>query len=330
MNQSPSRIRIALVGAGIFAQDAHLPALLRLSDRFEICAVFSRTHESAQALAARIPQPIWTTTSLQELLADPHIHAVDLLLPIDVQPAAVKQALTAGKHIISEKPIAPTSAVARSLIAKWQSHPDLVWMVGENWRYESAFVQAAELVRGGVIGRPLTCAWTLHLPVTPDSRYYHTGWRRSGRFPGGFLLDGGVHHVAALRLVLGEIVDVTAVVAQASPHLPPADTLSATLRFSSGTIGSYLVCYAAGAPWPPALHIVGEHGALLVERGCVEVTHGGVTERIPCPGRDGLDNELMAFAQAIQQGVAHRNTPQEALADLQVVEALLQAAGCAQ
>jgi predicted dehydrogenase len=325
MSQPPSPIRIALVGAGIFAQDAHLPALLRLADRFFITTIFSRTEKNAQQAAALLPHPVKMTTSLADLLEDSQIDAVDLLLPIDVQPVAVEQALAAGKHIISEKPIAPTTAIAHPLIEQWRAHPDRVWMVGENWRYETAFVQTAELVRNGVIGRPITCSWALHQSITPTNRYYHTEWRRSGRIPGGFLLDGGVHHVAALRLILGEIESVAALSTQASPHLPPADTLSATLRFASGVMGSYLACYAAASPWPPALHIVGDAGSLRVERGRIDLTRGGATETISCPARDGLENELAAFADAIQHGVPHRNTPQEALADLQVVEAILEA-----
>ncbi len=314
---------MALVGAGIFAQDAHLPALLRLADRFAVRMIYSRSHENAVRLAAMLPHPVETTTSLDHLFRAPHIDAVDLLLPIDVQPSVVEQALACGKHIISEKPIAPTCATARRLIGQWQTHPALLWMVGENWRYETAFVRAADLVRSGVIGRPVTCSWAIHQAVTPDSRYYHTEWRRSGRIPGGFLLDGGVHHVAALRLILGELEVVGAAPTQVSPDLPPADTLSATLRFANGVVGSYLSCYAAASPWPPALHIVGHAGSLRVERGRIEVTRGGATEVIPCPARDGLDNELMAFADAIQRGIPHRNTPQEALADLQVMEAML-------
>lgn len=318
-------IRIALIGAGIFAREAHVPALLRLQDRFRVVAVYSRTHASAHALAALLPQPVMVTTDLADLLARPDIDAFDLLVPIDLLPAITEQALATGKPLISEKPIAPDVHSAQRLIAAWQAGRGQVWMVGENWRYESAFVRAAEMVQAGAIGRPLTCWWALHQAITPTNRYYHTAWRRSGRLPGGFLLDGGVHHVAALRLILGEIIGVTSVLSQISPNLPPADTLSATLRFANGVIGSYLACYAVESPWAPALHICGDGGALRIERGRIELTRFGATETISCAARDGLDNELAAFADAIQRGLPHRNSPEEALADLAVVEWMLEA-----
>lgn len=320
-------IRIALIGAGIFAREAHVPALLRLHDRFRVVAVYSRTLAAAQALAALLPHPVTITTDLLDLFAHHDIDAFDLLVPIDLLPSVTEQALTTGKSLISEKPIAPDVNTAQRLIAAWQAGHGQVWMVGENWRYESAFVQAAEMVKAGEIGRPLTCWWALHPALTPASKYYLSEWRRSGRFSGGLLLDGGVHHMAALRLILGEVAMVTAIMQQVTPDLPPADTLSAALLFENGTVASYLACYAANAPWPPQLQIVGDAGALRIDRGLIERTlHSKATEMIICPARDGVDNELAAFADAVQHGAPHRNTPQQGLLDVALVQALLTAA----
>jgi len=95
------------------------------------------------------------------------------------------------------------------------------------------------LVRAGAIGGSLLASWMLPISVKPDNKYYHTAWRRSGTFPGGFLLDGGVHHAAILRQVVGEIASISAEVKQLRVDLPPADTLSASLAFANGAVGSY-------------------------------------------------------------------------------------------
>jgi predicted dehydrogenase len=42
--------------------------------------------------------------SLEEVAGDPDVDLVDLTLPIDVMPGAIKLFLAAGKHVISEKP----------------------------------------------------------------------------------------------------------------------------------------------------------------------------------------------------------------------------------
>lgn len=319
-------VRVALVGAGNFAQDVHLPSLLRLGERFRVVAVYSRTRAAAEALAGRAPYPVEATDELAALLARDDIDAVDILLPIPVMPDVVGQALAAGKHVISEKPIAPTVEQGRRLLALARRRPRQTWMVGENWRYEEAFQLAAAVVRRGDIGSPLSCTWAVYTAITHKNKYYHTPWRRSSSFPGGFLLDGGVHHVAALRAILGEVESVTAEIRQVSADLPPADTISATLRFANGALGSYSASYAAAAPWPPLLHIVGDKGTLRVQRGFLEITAGGQTWGEECPGMDGAQRELAAFADAVRRGAPHRNSPVEALRDLAVVEALLSAA----
>ena len=183
----------------------------------------------------------------------------------------VAQALAAGKHVISEKPIAPTRAEAQSLIDLHRRHPERVWMVAENWRYEEAFVRAAELLRAGAIGRPVVAHWAQYTPMTPASKYYVTDWRRAGEFAGGLLLDGGVHYVSALRMLLGEITNVAAMVKKASHDLNPVDTLTATLQFASGVQASYLNTFAVGTPFSAALTIVGDAGSLRVERGKLEL-----------------------------------------------------------
>lgn len=319
-------IRLALVGAGVFAQNAHLPALLALQERIEIVAVYSRTHASAAALAQRIGAGVAVYTDLAALLARPDLDAVDLLLPIPIQAGFVEAALRAGKHVISEKPIAPDSTTARQLLALHAARPAQVWMVAENWRYEEAFERAAQLISEHLIGRPVTAYWSRFAALKPGNPYYATTWRRSG-FTGGLLLDGVIHLAAALRLVLGEVASVVSRVAQVAPDLPPADTLAAVLHFANGATCALQVSYAVDSPWGAPLTIVGAAGSLRVDRGFVEIARPGAgVERIECGKLHGVQRELVAFADAIQHGASHRNTPTEALRDLAVVAALLAAA----
>ena len=323
---SAQPIRLALIGAGIFARTAHVPALLALPDRFTIAAVCSRRRSSAEALAADLPYPVEVCDDIDSLLARDDIEAVDLVLPIPILPDLIAAALRAGKHVISEKPATPDVATGQRLLDLFAQHSDQVWMVAENWRYEPAVVQAAQLVQMGEIGRPLVCHWAIHSDMTSDNPYYATAWRHEEEFPGGFLLDGGVHHIAALRLILGEIDAVSAISARNRPDLPPVDTLSATLRFENGAIGTHLVSYAAPAPWDSALHIVGDHGALRLHRGELSVTRAGRTDVIDLPDTSGIQLELAAFAAAVRDHQPHANTPHEGVQDVAVIEALMRAA----
>ncbi len=324
-------IRLALIGTGLFAQDAHLPALQTLGDRFQIAAVYSRTRVNAEAFAAQIPGSPQIYTDLDALLENDDIEAVDVILPIEVLPDAIEKSLRAGKHVVSEKPLAPDVATGRRLLQTYRrEHADQIWMVAENWRYEELFRRAGAVIRSGEIGAVVLVQWTLLLPTLPGNKYYGTDWRRSGTFPGGFLLDGGVHHVAALRQVVGEIASVSAEVKQTRADLPPADTLTAAIRFENDAIGSYSVTYAAGAPFATTLTVVGDDGVVRVRTGSLEVTSHGDTRNEDLSDCKNVNGELAAFAAAIRENQPHRNPPLEALRDLAVIEAMLRSAasGC--
>ncbi len=327
-------VRLALVGAGVFVQKAHLPALLALASLFEIVAIFSPSGRSAQELADLLSNSPWVTTDLAALLVRPDVDAVDVVLPIGAMPDVVAAALAGGKHLISEKPIAPDLVGAGRLLdayaASQTRFPGQVWMVGENWRYEPAFIQAAELVRDGAIGRPITFHWAHAQAMSPGNPYYGTPWRRDGSVPGGFVLDAGVHHMAALGMILGEVAQVQAQTASARPDLPPVDTVSATLTMRSGAIGTYAATYALPSSHTPPgdapLVIIGDEGRLHVQRSLIEIKKEGEVERFPIKGYRGVELELAAFAAAVQRGTAHRNPPQAAAQDLAVIEAMLRSA----
>lgn len=321
---SEKRLRLALIGAGSFVRKAHAPALAAMQDRVQVVAVCSRSHKSAATVAEMLPEPVEIYDHIPSLLAVETLDAVDVVLPIPMLPDVVQMALEAGKHVVSEKPIAPTSGRARELIALHQQRPNQVWMVAENYRYEQAYRAAAQAIADGAIGKPLVFDWSLQLPVDPDSPYYRTEWRRTNQYPGGFVLDGGVHHVAGLRTVLGEIVDAGGIHAAHREDLPPMDTLAAWIRCASGAVGTYTVTYAAGSPLSDnALHVVGDQGSLRVNGGRLVVHNNEGTQEQTFGRPFSVELELAAFVDAVQEGRPHRNTPEEAFRDLLVVEALL-------
>ncbi len=324
-------IRLALAGAGVFARDDHVPAIRALGDRFDIVAVYSRTRASAEALQSHLAHPADIYTDLDEMLARLDIEAVDVILPVEPQPEAIEKALAAGKHVISEKPITPDVATGRRLIQFARSYPQQVWMVAENERYVAAFVRAADVVRSGTIGTPMLASWMLPISVKPDNKFYHTPWRRSGTWPGGFLMDGGVHHSAVFRRILGEIVSVSAEVRQMRADLPPADTLVAALQFEGRFIGSYAITYTSGAPFRELFTVIGEKGTLRVGHDKLEISTGSAAQTEPISSGSPVENELAAFADAVREGKpSPSGSPLEALRDVAVIEAILRSAeqGC--
>jgi len=321
-------IRLALIGSGIFAREEHLRAIKLLPDQYEVVAIYSRSQANAAALAKTLPHKVDAYSDLAVVLARTDVDAVDIVLPIAVQPAVIEAALRAGKHVISEKPVAPDVATGQHLLpmaAELTRASGKVWMVAENYRFEDAFRLAGECVREGQIGRPVQFFWNRFLNISPQDKYYQTTWRRDNSFPGGFLLDGGVHDMAAVRTIMGEVESLSAYVSQVREDLPPADTLSATLRFESGALGVLTKTFAADGPWDKFAHVIGDQGALRVNTSQLEITAGGLTTRQSFE-IDNVKAELADFAAIVRDGKPLRSTPAEALRDVALLEAMFDSA----
>ena len=94
-------------------------------------------------------------------------------LPILVQPEFIRKALAAGKHVISEKPIAKDIETAQELLHWYHANVDtkkVTWGVAENFRFYNSFLFAAEQVKK--LGRVQNFRVNSHVTVKPDSRYY--------------------------------------------------------------------------------------------------------------------------------------------------------------
>ena len=320
-------IKIALLGAGIYMNEMHCPALQALSDQFEVVAVYSRTLQNAQSLAAKFGTNVEATTDLTAVLARNDIQAVDIALPITVQPAIIRQAFAARKHVISEKPVAPDIAAAKSLIDIYRHYSDLVWMVGENWRYEDAFQQAAALVQQGEIGDVLSASWTIMGSVRPANKYYQTAWRQTPDYQGGFILDGGVHRTAAIRLIVGEVVAINALAKQFRADLPPADTVVANMVFASGAIGGFLHTFGAEVWVEQPLIVAGTRGTLQVTTRSLEIQLDSEKKTFEVDRTiTSVQRELAAFAESVQHGTPHHNSPEEALRDVAMIQAMMESA----
>ncbi|WNG47511.1 Gfo/Idh/MocA family oxidoreductase [Archangium minus] len=339
-------IPLLILGAG-FSRMAHAPALQKLGPKFRVAGVFSRTREKAQAVASGFAGHVAVFTDLEQALAMEGIEAVDVALPILPASDTIAAALGRGLHVFSEKPIAESVERARALLSlQAGGRPGLVWYVAENFRFWETAWRVRELIASGEIGTPLLCHYPTLVPIK-SSQWFQTGWRRTPAYEGGFLLDGGVHDIAALRLMLGEVAEVSAFVRSVDPELPPADTLVASLAFESGIVVNYSVSYALEqvrlSPWGVVRavlsgsarpirdrfgrkHIVGTRGSIFFMHDRVELVRGLKRTVIKVRSNDMMVQQFEDFRAGVREGRPIRNTPQEALRDVAVIEALLTAA----
>ncbi|KAK4201170.1 putative oxidoreductase [Triangularia verruculosa] len=335
---------IALLGAGIFARHEHLPAILASPELLSLKAVYSRSQTSATALADSLPSggpkpdiyydsPTEPGRGLADLLKRDDIVAVDVALPIVSQPEVIRQALKAGKHVLSEKPVAADVKGARELI-EWyntqlgENKP--LWGVAENFRYMESLVFAGEEVKR-IGGRVVTFKLEKFGWVAEDNKYFNTQWRKVPDYQGGFLLDGGVHFVAALRYLLGasgqELSKLVAYTALLEERLQPLDTIHGVASTKQGVNGSVVISFGTEFKNGTDVEIVTTNGTVSWNPTEVKtVTKEGESKK-EFEYSSGVAAEVAVFAQAIKAGtekVDGLQTPEEALRDLEVLEGLLE------
>jgi L-gulono-1,4-lactone dehydrogenase len=331
--------RIALIGCGWFARVAHVPALQRLEreGRIKLVGLCSRSEASVAHMGHLYGRKdIKHYLSLEEVAEDPDVDLVDLVLPIDVMPDAIKLFLGAGKHVISEKPCSPSMASGAELMqfyARLEWPP--LWAVAENWRFKKTVKIVEDIVAGGAIGEIRFADFTYLAFQGPDN----LRWRASPKYVGGLLLDSGVHFIALLRKIVGEIEAVSASVSQRLPYMPPADSVSAILSFKGGAEGAYRLSFAApSAAGDQGLRLIGAKGTLLagfLRFSRRDVRHNWIrvktnTSRRFIPITDdlfvsgGVYETLSNCIDAVQLGAPLLNTAAQALRDVAVVEAMLE------
>ncbi|RAL02175.1 Gfo/Idh/MocA family protein [Aspergillus ibericus CBS 121593] len=327
-------IGVALIGAGLFMQDAHLPGI-QASPDLELKAVYSRSLKSAAGIATDLQLGRYaddTNQGLPHLLERADIQAVIIALPITKQAHYVRAALSAGKHVLSEKPIAKDIAEAVSLIQWYRSEiapKGITWAVAENWRYLDTVRYGRKHL--GQLRKIRQFRTQVYVDCRPGHfeywNYVEVPWRQKPDHQGGLILDLGVHHLAATRYLLGSerITRVNALVAALDGALPPADTVDAIFQTESGAQGTFTFSTCSSLQKDTGYAVVGENGNLRVQNEVVTVQINGKDDVKKLPvERLAVVNEVKAWAEALAKGtVPPEQRPEEALADLELVELIL-------
>ena len=306
------------------------PAIQACKD-LSLKAIYSRSIKSAKSLGTNDNEvDLYSDDSgggkgLDDLLKRTDISAVVIALPIANQPEYIRKSLLAGKHVLSEKPVAENVADAAKLV-EWDrkdfDSSKATWGVAENFRYLNDIAYAAKQVASS--GRLLGFMIKSHAFNEAGGQYYETSWRKNPSHQGGFLLDSGVHDMAGMRRLLGpenRITTVSAFTTQLQKHLPPVDTISAAFTTTSGVVGTLSMSF--GTTFKGSEYAIAtEKGAIICNcRGGVEV--GGQTIEMKNE-RTGVPPEIRAWGAALVAGKPNpEQAPEQALADLELLEACL-------
>ena len=300
------QIRLGIIGTGLAVEKLHWPALQRLTDQFRVTAFTDPDDNAARKFLDYSGTPAGARVAdADALLARDDVDAVLISLPIPDNLPATRSALAAGKHVICEKPAGANADEGRAFVELSARYPDQVTLIAENMFYLDHFRVARSLLDSGILGRLHLVAWrnVSRLVPTPGN-FSSTPWRHHPGYVGGPHLDGGVHHMATLRLLCGDVELVSGATQDAnSTHGGPSD-LVLQLHFVNDAIGSYVASYPEMAvpKEDNALRLYGTEGVMVVggRRGIEVHRPDGTVETWRVEGEDGgYYNEFLNFHEAV-------------------------------
>lgn len=313
------------VAFGVLGVSTHYT--LRLSDPMSRTPLFGRAAIASRsaARAADAARQLGFATSYgsyEALLADPKIEAVYIPLPNHMHLEWIRKSADAGKHVLCEKPLglsADEAAEARDYCAQ----KGVLLMEAFMYRFHPQWQRARELVAIGEIG----AIHTIHATFSyrnddPDNI------RNQLTAGGGAILDIGCYAVSSARFLMG--TEPARVISLVSRHAEfGTDSLtSAILDF-----GSARALFTVGTATSPHQEVLalGSGGSLRVRLPfnaypdvplTVDVTTGVGTRAIETGPADQYQLMVESFCNAIRNGTPVPTSPDDAVANLRVLDAL--------
>ena len=320
-----SKVRWGVLGTAKIAVEKVIPAM-QLGQHCWITGIASRSLENARTVAEKLGIAK-AYGSYEELLSDPEIDAVYNPLPNHLHVEWSIKAIEAGKHVLCEKPIGLTSREGERLLEAANRHPRLKVMEAFMYRHHPQWQRAKQLVDEGRVGELRT--------IQSFFSYYNrdpNNIRNQSEIGGGSLMDIGCYSISLSRFIFeAEPRRVFAVIEY--------DTEFGVDRFASGIMDfgkgtSTFTCSTQLVPFQ-RVNIFGTEGRVEIEipfnappdRPC-RMWHqsGNTVEEIVLEICDQYRIQGDLFSQAVLNDTAVPTPLEDAVANMKVIEALVESA----
>jgi UDP-N-acetyl-2-amino-2-deoxyglucuronate dehydrogenase len=223
--------RIALVGCGRISLN-HVEAIRRI-DGLSLVACCDADPVRAKSVAEPLGIP-WFT-SYEKMLADVDCDVVAIATPSGLHPAQGVIAARAGKHVVTEKPMAISLRAADELVHACDEAHVHLFVVKQN-RLNEPVKMLKRAVDTGRFGRLYMANCTVRW-ARPQDYYDQAPWRGTWEFDGGAFMNQASHYVDLIQWVVGPVEKVMAKTATLARRIETEDTGVAILKFRSGALG---------------------------------------------------------------------------------------------
>jgi predicted dehydrogenase len=341
-------VRIAVAGAGQIGK-RHIEMI----HKNEGCALSAIVDPAPGAADYARSLGVACHGSLGELFAKDRPDGVVLATPNQMHVDQTLECVAARVPTLVEKPVAHTVEAGVRLCDAAEAAGVPV-LVGHHRRHSSIMAKAVEIIASGVLGKIVGVMGSVLFYKAENEGYFDGAyaWRRQPG--GGPILLNMIHEIGNLRSLAGEIVAVEAFTSNATRNFPVEDTAAIALRFANGALGTFLLSDTAASdrswehvsgedPRYAKAHtdeddcylVAGTFGSLAIPtmrlqryRTAADRSWHKSLEKsvIPLEVVDPLERQMAHFADVIRGTAKPLVSARDGLANLRVVEAIVEAA----
>lgn len=271
-------IRFALVGCGRISAN-HIAALKKHVERAHLVAVCD-TDPAALAAAVQA-SGAKGYAKLETLLAETDADIIVLATPSGMHPVQAIQCAEAGKHVMTEKPMATRWEDGKRMVAACDAAGVHLFVVKQNRRNATLQLlkRAVEKKRfGRIYSVAINVFWQ-----RPQSYYDTAKWRGTWEFDGGAFMNQASHYVDLIDWMVGPVESVFAYTATLARNIEVEDTGVLAIKWRSGALGTMNVTMLT---YPKNLEgtitIIGEKGTVRIGGLAVnEIQHWQFADQDP-------------------------------------------------
>jgi UDP-N-acetyl-2-amino-2-deoxyglucuronate dehydrogenase len=292
------KLRFALAGCGRIAAK-HFESIRRHADRAELVAVCDP--DPAALAAATALTGARGFAAYGRMLAEAPADCVVLATPSGLHSQQAREAAAAGRHVMTEKPMATRWADALAMVKACDDAGVRLFVVKQNRRNHTLQLLRRAL-DAGRFGRIYMVAVNVFWS-RPQSYYDSAAWRGTWEFDGGAFMNQASHYVDLLDWLIGPVESVMATTGTLARSIEVEDTGAAVLKWRNGAIGSLSVTMLAYPKnFEGSITVLGERGTVRV--GGVAVNQ---IEHWQFDGAHEMDAELegASYATASVYGHGH-------------------------
>lgn len=275
---SGRKIRFALVGCGRIAEK-HFEALEQHAERAELVAVCDTDPASLKRAVTRTKATGFH--SYEDLLKATTADVIVLATPSGIHATQTIQAAAAGRHVVTEKPMATRWHDGKAMVAACDRAGVEMFVVKQN--RQNATIQ---LLKRAIDRRRFGRIYMVSVNVfwsRPQEYYDSAPWRGTWEYDGGAFMNQASHYVDLLDWLIGPVESVHAFTATLARRIEVEDTGVASIRWRSGALGSVSVTMLVNQKnFEGSLTVIGEKGTVRLGGVAVnEIQHWAFAEPDP-------------------------------------------------